>query len=218
MNPATDSDPDRSRSVADYRNLASDYDRRCRRISDIRQAALQALDLHPGNTVFDVACGTGTMLPLLAAAVGPGGRVIGIEHSPEMAAMARQRISDSGFDNIELVVAAAELATVDHAAQALLFCYTHDVLQSSAALDNLFSMTRPGAAVVATGAKLIRRWWSWPIDWWTQWRGRQFRTTRRGIECPWAPLQKYCPDLRLLQTFHLGTNYLARGSFRPENR
>lgn len=99
-----------------------------------------------------------------------------------------------------------------------LFCYTHDVLQSPAALENLFSMTRSGAPVVATGAKLIKRWWSWPVDWWTQWCGRQFRTTRRGIESPWLPLQPYCPDIHVLQTFHLGTNYLARGTFRPDPR
>ena len=71
------------------------------------------------------------------------------------------------------------------------------------------------AVVVANGAQLIKRWWSWPMDQWTLWRGRQYRTTSRGIECPWLPLQPYCPDIRVLQTFHLGTNYLARGTFKP---
>lgn len=99
-----DAHPNRYRSVSDYRDLASTYDASCRRIGYIRSAAVNALVLQPGQTVFDVACGTGATLLELACRVGPRGRVIGIDHSPEMAAIARQRIAASGVRNIELVV------------------------------------------------------------------------------------------------------------------
>lgn len=56
-----------------------------------RTAAIELLDLSPGDVVLDLGCGTGLNLPLLAEAVGPSGLVIGLDLSPEMLAMARRR-------------------------------------------------------------------------------------------------------------------------------
>ena len=44
----------------------------------------------PGDAVLDVACGTGLSFPLLEEAIGPAGRLVGVELSPEMAAIARR--------------------------------------------------------------------------------------------------------------------------------
>jgi SAM-dependent methyltransferase len=48
-------------------------------------------DLGPplGGTVLDVACGTGRALPILRAAVGPRGTVLGVDVTAEMLAEAR---------------------------------------------------------------------------------------------------------------------------------
>jgi SAM-dependent methyltransferase len=43
----------------------------------------------PGDVVLDVGTGTGRALPALAAAVGPGGRVLGLDMTPDMLAAAR---------------------------------------------------------------------------------------------------------------------------------
>ena len=215
MTSVTDGAPDRSRSVTSYRKLAASYDASCRFILDIRRATMEALHLRGGETVFDIACGTGATLPFLAERVGPSGKVIGIEHSPDMAAIAHQRITASGFSNIELIVAPAEQARSGHRADALLFCFTHDVLQSPAALDNIFSMAQPSARIAVVGSKLISQWWSAPIDAWTRVRTRRYLTTYRGLDQPWVPLQQFCPDLEVSRTFHLGTSYLARGIYLP---
>jgi ubiquinone/menaquinone biosynthesis C-methylase UbiE len=45
----------------------------------------------PGEQVLDVACGPGIVTHALAAAVGPGGRVVGLDLSPDMLAVARAR-------------------------------------------------------------------------------------------------------------------------------
>ncbi|MFA9431865.1 class I SAM-dependent methyltransferase [Egicoccus sp. AB-alg2] len=45
----------------------------------------------PGDRVLDVACGTGIVTRRLAAAVGPGGEVTGIDLNPAMLAVARER-------------------------------------------------------------------------------------------------------------------------------
>ncbi|MFC9324424.1 class I SAM-dependent methyltransferase [Kitasatospora sp. NPDC057015] len=47
-------------------------------------AAVAELGLRPGQSVLDAGCGTGRALPLLRAAVGPDGTVIGADVTPEM--------------------------------------------------------------------------------------------------------------------------------------
>ena len=66
--------PDADRALHRYRKLATGYDAVCRWLGSIRRAAVAALALKPGEIVFDVGCGTGATLPLLAEAVGPDGR------------------------------------------------------------------------------------------------------------------------------------------------
>ncbi|MEV4410333.1 methyltransferase domain-containing protein [Catellatospora sp. NPDC049609] len=56
-----------------------------------KRELLAALDLRPGHTVVDVGCGPGTDLPALAAAVGAGGSVVGVDHDPGMVEQARTR-------------------------------------------------------------------------------------------------------------------------------
>jgi len=204
---------DRFRSVLDYRQLAPTYDASCRRIGHIRDAAIDALQLQPGQTVLDIACGTGATLLELSGRVGLQGKVIGIDHSPDMAAVARQRISASGAQNIELLVEPIESARIRHKADALLFCFAHDVLQSRDALCNVFSLARFGARVVTVGAKLADSRWAGPLNAWIHWRGRRYRTTELGLEHPWHPLRGFCPDIRVTKTFNLGTSYLAEGVF-----
>ena len=97
--------PDRGAAVASYAKLALQYDATCHWLDRIRTEALEVLDPREGETIVDVACGTGAMLPALARAVGSRGRVIGIEQCPEMAAIARRRIADAGVENVILVVA-----------------------------------------------------------------------------------------------------------------
>lgn len=205
---------DRERALASYRVLAPSYDESCRRIRQIRAAAIEALALRPGETVFDVACGTGEALVQLARQVGPRGLAIGIEQCPEMADQARRRIHTAGLaDRARLIVAPVEEAPIVARADALLFCYTHDVLQTPAALANLFSHAAPGARVAVVGMRL-RPWsWGWPLNLFTLIHARHYVTTRRGFREPWAPLKVFCPDLAVVRGFHLGTSYLASGCF-----
>jgi SAM-dependent methyltransferase len=54
-------------------------------------AAVLALQPLHGGTVLDAGCGTGRALPFLRHAVGPGGRVVGLDLTPEMLAEAVAR-------------------------------------------------------------------------------------------------------------------------------
>lgn len=68
----------------------------------LRGRAIDLLDLHPGDTVVDLGCGTGVNLPALAGAVGDTGRVIGVDLSSKMLARARRRSSRHNLPQVIL--------------------------------------------------------------------------------------------------------------------
>jgi len=57
--------------------------------------------LVPGETVLDLGSGGGFDCFLAAERVGPAGRVIGVDMTPEMVERARANALKSGFDNVE---------------------------------------------------------------------------------------------------------------------
>src|SRR5215218_6816860 len=124
----TDNDP-RAVPVL-YRGLAAGYDRSTAWLEPYRHRAVSQLRLRPGDVVVDVGCGTGLSFEPIQAAIGPGGRLIGIEPSPEMLAIARARVEEAGWDNVTLLEAGAEEAVILGPADAALFAFTHDVAQS----------------------------------------------------------------------------------------
>jgi len=58
-------------------------------------------DLKPGEVVLDLGAGAGFDCFLAARAVGPAGRVIGVDMTPEMVARARENVQKAGLDNVE---------------------------------------------------------------------------------------------------------------------
>jgi len=57
--------------------------------------------IKPGNRVLDIATGTGEPAITAARAVGPTGRVIGVDHSAGMLDVARRRAAALGLTNVE---------------------------------------------------------------------------------------------------------------------
>ena len=53
--------------------------------------------------MVDVACGTGLNFPLLQEAIGPEGRVVGVDLTDAMLAQAERRVEANGWGNVELV-------------------------------------------------------------------------------------------------------------------
>ena len=146
-------EPDRLIAIDRYAKLSDHYEDSTTRIRVVRRRVIDRLALTSGETVFDVACGAGAMLPELAACVGPLGHVIGIEQSPQMAALARG--AAEGIGQIEIVASSVEGFCAPHRADALAFVYAHDVQQSPQALANVFAQARPGARVVVARAAAV---------------------------------------------------------------
>ena len=146
--------PSRQYTTA-YHEQAGSYERDTAAFQPYRRAVVEALPIQSGDVVLDVGCGTGLCFDLLREKAG---EVVGIEESPEMAAVARERIARAGWDNVTVIQAPAEEAHVERAADAALFCAVHDILQSPQALKNIMATLRPGARVAAGGGK-----WAAPV-------------------------------------------------------
>src|SRR5260221_1719723 len=55
------------------------------------------LHLRPGSLVVDAGCGPGLWTPLLAKAIGPAGRIIGVDISAEARVTAQQRSQEKPY-------------------------------------------------------------------------------------------------------------------------
>jgi ubiquinone/menaquinone biosynthesis C-methylase UbiE len=150
---------------------------------------------------------------ILAAAlesyVGPQGAIIGVEQSPDMIAKARARAEQNGWANVMLVNAPAEEAHIPQPADAAVFHFTHDLMQTPAALDNVFRSLKPGARVVATGLKWAR-WWSPAVNIFVRIAAMRSTTTMAGLDEPWRYLEPHLTGM-VIEAAPGGPTYLAYG-------
>ncbi len=201
---------DAGKSVSDYRAIAADYDRRTRLINAVRLAAVAALDLRPGDVVLDVACGSGFSFAALLEGIGATGRLLAFDHSPELLRIASGRTDKP---NVTLMEAGAEEAAFSVRPTALLFSYTHDVLQSGAALDNLLGQAVPGARVALCGSVLwpSRAWpLSVPVNAWLRARHRRYITNMENFDRPWTKIALRLRNFTVARQGP-GWRYLASG-------
>jgi demethylmenaquinone methyltransferase/2-methoxy-6-polyprenyl-1,4-benzoquinol methylase len=63
-----------------------------------REQAVEVSGLSPGDWALDVATGTGDLAFLLAGAVGQEGRVVGVDFTPQMLRLARQKAIRKGLE------------------------------------------------------------------------------------------------------------------------
>lgn len=206
------SGPDREAALAQYRRRAGVYDLELLLFEPIRVKAVQALALRRGQTVVDVGCGTGLSLPLLRAALGPRGHVIGIEQSPEMIERARERVAAGRGARVTLVAAPAEAAAFAGRADAALFHFTHDVMLREEAVANVLAHLKPGARIVATGLKWAPSW-AVAVNLFVWGAALRSVTSLEGLDRPWRRLEPHLADLEV-DSLLGGAVYLARGRLR----
>ncbi|MGV3629190.1 MAG: class I SAM-dependent methyltransferase [Betaproteobacteria bacterium] len=195
-----------------YRRYARDYDASAQRTMALRRRTIARLGLRPGDVVLDTGCGTGLSFPLLLDAVGTSGRVIGVESSADMLVLARERAAAAGWNNVTLLEFAAEAVVLPCVVDALLFNYTHDVIRSPAALDNLFRQAPAGARVAVAGIKHPPRWLD-PFRLYRRFKSRGCYSNTEGLDAPWDRLQALVPDLRVESTLW-GTGFMAWGRYQ----
>lgn len=85
--------------------IADRYDRMnlimtCGIVRRWQRAFARHTGLRPGQAALDVACGTGELSLIMARQVAPTGRVIGIDLSPEMLSVGREKVAKSRYRDI----------------------------------------------------------------------------------------------------------------------
>jgi SAM-dependent methyltransferase len=210
--------PDRQRSFERYGAMAESYDIRTSGGDYYRRLAVARLAPRPGEVILDVGCGTGLNFDAIRRAIGPSGRLIGVELSPGMLEVAHARVRRRGWTNVDLVQADVAEADIGAAADGALLCAVHDVMRSQAALGNVLRHLRPHARVVAGGPK----WAPWqgvdalPTNFKTWLMNRQCVTTFEGFSRPWSHLQLLVANL-VVDEVYGGGGYIASGT-RPATR
>ncbi|MDE2394496.1 MAG: class I SAM-dependent methyltransferase [Burkholderiales bacterium] len=200
---------DHRAALEQYRRRAPVYDAELTLFEPLRSRAVAALELAPGATVLDLGCGTGLSLPLLEAALGRDGRIIGVEQCPEMLARARRRAAESGWGNLELICEPVESACLEGQADAALFHFTHDILQSEGALRNVLAHLKPGARVVALGLQWAPPW-AVPANVFVLGAALHSVSSLAGLDCPWRGLARLLGEWEV-ETLWGGSVFLARG-------
>jgi ubiquinone/menaquinone biosynthesis C-methylase UbiE len=202
--------PDRDAALAQYRRRASVYDWELALLEPIRRLAISKLALRPGNVVFDVGCGTGLSLSMLRQGVGPGGRIVGIEQSPEMVAQARWRVARARWACVTLMCSPVETADIRIRADAVLFHFTHDILQRPEAIANVICHLKPGGRVVASGLKWAAPSLMRPLNLLVLPAALRSVTSLDGMDQPWRLLQEQLGRMNV-ESRLLGGAYIASG-------
>ena len=102
--------------------------------------------LKAGETVLDLGCGGGFDCFLAAREVGEGGRVIGVDMTPEMLSRARENAKQSGFPNVEFRLGEIEhLPVEDNSVDVVISnCVVNLSPEKRNVLREAFRVLRPG--------------------------------------------------------------------------
>jgi ubiquinone/menaquinone biosynthesis C-methylase UbiE len=213
----------RERLIEIYRKKAKHYDLTSRfapvpgyPVRAQRLKAVRALGLSPGDTVVDIACGTGLNFPLIEKVIGPEGRIVGVDLTDAMLARAADRVAANGYRNVSLVQGDAIEFDFPAGVDAILSTYAltqvpecGDVIAHGAA-----ALSRGGRWVVVD-LMLPGNAPSWLVQAGTA-LARPFSSADEWIACrPWEAIRAAMQDRLTHLTWTelcLGTAFLAAGS------
>lgn len=177
-----------------------------------RRKAVRALGLRPGDTVVEVGCGTGLNFGLLEEAIGPTGRIVGVDMTDAMLAGARERIEARGWDNVELVEAEAGDFRFPEETGGILSTFALTLV------PEYDEVIRRGADALRSGGRWVVADLKLPPG---GWQGallpvllplfRPFGVTLDlAGRHPWESLRRYLPGFGM-QDYYFGYTYVAWG-------
>ncbi len=177
-----------------------------------RRQAVSLLRLEPGDTVLDIACGTGLNFPFIEAGIGPEGQLIGLDFSSGMLTKSRRKAERNGWANVHLIQADARTLS-------------EELLREHAGIDRVDKvLCTLGFTVIPDWEAVFDRSWALlkaggryaDMDWWLERRNLFARFLEFishgevGRRC-WAPLEEKSEEYSHT-TFIRGMVFVAAGT------
>jgi ubiquinone/menaquinone biosynthesis C-methylase UbiE len=219
-------DPSREHLIETYRKKAKHYDITSRFYpapgypqGAHRRRAVEALGLRPGDSVIDIACGTGLNFALIEQRIGPAGRIVGVDLTDAMLARAQARIEANGWNNISLVLADAAAFDFPSEVDAILSTYALcQVPECAAVIAHGAAALSGGGGWVVLDLKIPDNTPRWLIRLGTSTVGRFASLEDWIMRRPWeairTAMQEELSDLCWTELF-FGTAFLAAGLRGP---
>lgn len=134
--------------LGDSRSELERLERQARFYAPGTEALLKVAGIAPGQRVLDIGSGAGDVSMLLANMVGPGGKVLGVERSPQAVETARMRAAARGLSQCRFEVAEIDAFETDERFDAvagrLILMYMPD---PAATLRGLLHFLAPGGVI-----------------------------------------------------------------------
>jgi demethylmenaquinone methyltransferase/2-methoxy-6-polyprenyl-1,4-benzoquinol methylase len=176
-----------------------------------RRKAVERLELKPGGHVLEIGCGTGRNLPFLSDAVGPSGRVYGVDLSPGMLAKATELCKRNRWSNVELIEGDAAEYRAPVPLDGVMFGLSYNTMPHHlTVLREAWSQLRPGGRLVIMDAKLPPGLGGRLILPFSLWLMKNTMLGNPLIK-PWEDLGRLTDTLQMEQ-FMFGSWYICHGT------
>jgi cyclopropane fatty-acyl-phospholipid synthase-like methyltransferase len=110
---------------------------------------ITALDLKPGEVIADIGSGSGYFTLRLAAHVGDGGRVYGVDVDPEMVRHLNRRVRDAALRNVHVILADPDDPLLPEQVDRVLIVDTwHHIGDQTKYLALIRKLLKPGGQVI----------------------------------------------------------------------